>query len=285
LPREALAREARGDVTASRKVLAEDGKEYFVLDSQAGVAGLVSGRPRFGPAPAEVKRLSWLRDGMQTIARTELLLGLASSPAPAAVRGADRLRVACRLSLAQDQKDEEVPLDLEKGKVTLHDQDIMIVEAANKSAKDQVSITLFLIDDRDGITQWWPEPGQSNVVTLAPGQGMKESLQIKARKPGQQHLVIVAVKVLNNKPVDFSWLAQAPFGEQEKVAQRTPPKPRSPLDQLLQDSLYGKPGTRQARDNEVNDYVLQVFTWNSAPRRPAQRNTGQPGRVSANGGD
>jgi hypothetical protein len=268
LRRGALVREVQGELGCDWLAVGGDGKDHLVLRERPGPEGPATPVSRFGPGPAGGGLLPWLKDGLERVARVQLLLRLAASSAAAPARGEGAVEVGVQVARREhgpDGKKREV--DLGKGRPTLHHGDPVVVRVTNRSPDDEVHLILLVIDNAYGIAQFYPPRGQASVVALGPDRTVELSDQIDADgRSGPEHLVVIAVKAGEGRePLDLSWLEQSPLGK-APLKRRAPPRAAGPLDELIRRAVGGGQGARSLGGKAIDDHVLRLCSWWTSAR-------------------
>jgi hypothetical protein len=82
----------------------------------------------------------------------------------------------------------------------------------------------------------------------------------KGKAAGPERLVVLAVDAGKGEPVDFSFLTQTTAEGSEKATGRSKAL-RTPLGQLLDGVVFGRPSTKGIRVGTGNEYLMLLRAW------------------------
>lgn len=208
----------------------------------------------FGP-PLEGEDLAqWVQTSMQKIARVESLLAMTSSQQTVRSGGAG-VNVTVETIKYKDASDQKGEL-LREADAVFKAGDNVDVRITNRG-RDAVDITLLYIDSDFGITALYPEPGTKTDNTLTSGQSYTEPLSVEGEQTGVERVVVIAVKH-QDQAVDFTWLAQPTIDKERKKGAG---EAATPLDELLESSLYGEGNAKGVRRRDLGDYTIRAISW------------------------
>jgi hypothetical protein len=158
-------------------------------------------------------------------------------------------------------------LPIDSGKVQLHHKDVigMTVHNPNKFAID---LTILYVDSGFGIDAYFPDPTRGEINRLKPGETLTvPPFDVSAEKTfGVENLVVIAIKASTKEPIDFSFMAQPTLEKATKERGRTLlDAPKSALELLMENSLYGSGGTRTISRRAVDDFAFRIVPWHLSP--------------------
>ena len=231
----------------------------------AGVSARPQGGlpPLYGPVPEGERVGPWVSRRLMQIARVQNLKQLASS-ADEAVRGDAGVKIGLevrKLSSKGDRRGQPPPTN-GRG-LAFHDGDRLLLRLTNPN-RVSVDVTLLYINGGFGIDALYPERGEIN--RLAPGETVSIRIRINGKTTGQENLVAVVVRGAAGQPVDFTALAQ-PTLEAARGAERTRGAGAlaTPLGRLLERAMFASGSTRSADREIVDEYRLDMVSWNVVP--------------------
>ncbi len=228
------------DVSAADWVVrSDDGRR--LIEPATGIDSLDPGStPRFGPLPAAEQLSTWLAEHLTRLARGRNLLAMARPPATrVGTPPAAACQVRCELVRLRDPRDNEgTPIVWDEDGRTLRAGELIGCRLEN-IGQAPADVTLFFVDSGYGITALFPRPGVQTDNRLYPGDKpfVAFRARVQADTVGLEHLVMIAVPG-SGEPVDFCLLEQPTLPRTRGAGDRALD---SPLGQLLQAALYGRP--------------------------------------------
>lgn len=251
------------------------GKVYLLPASEGFVkVGTGKNITLFGPYPANEMLASKLMPTFANIARTEAFKKLvgASGEVP---RGASGGSVQVDLNLVRfpDPKDrmKTLPFPLEGGKVQVFDKDKIGLTVHNPN-RFAIDVTILYIDSGFGIDPFFPDPSRGEINRIKSGETITlPTIELTADKTfGLENLVVIAIKATTKEPIDFSFMAQPTL--EKATLTRSTKMPRSPLESLMENSLYGAGATRGISRAAVDDFTFRIIPWHLSPEaRPKNK--------------
>jgi hypothetical protein len=203
------------------------------------------------------------------LARARQLLHLASAGSPGDSRSGVQVGVEL-LRYESETAARGTPIINGPAGRILHDGDIVSFRITNPNTFP-IDVSLLFIDSQYGITCLFPERGTVDDNRLLPGQVIEiPRIAVNATTVGPEQVVTIAVRSTLDRQ-DFRCLEQESLGQRRSGENQA----ASPLQQLLETTIYGKGATRGLDRGALSAHRITALTWTTAPGEAG----GQPERA------
>jgi hypothetical protein len=252
--------EVVNDVKQASWIVRLFGTDRIILVPGAGWAGssTVSKDAAFGPAPIDDKLGDWLNKSLSTVARAENLKSIISRGAEEAGDGS--IKIDAELTINNKAVKWPDP------NIVLFDGDKVQLRLGN-SGRTGIDVTALYLDSAYGIDCMFPQKSDGTFNRLLAGEKLPPlKFTATSKTVGQEHLLLIAVKVNGNLAVDYSALAQSGV---ERL--RDGIKPRgtpSQLDRLLLKGAFADGNARGlSRDPDDAPQTMKIISWQIRPEK------------------
>lgn len=244
----------------------QDGGQIVLVPGAGWSATDEVAQPMFGPAPADDKSVTWIRESLGRIARVNGLLKVCGFSRSQKTRGwldsllgGKKCNVATELVRIDLDTGAEVPVDWKSDGLKLHDGDRLNLRITNKGT-EAVDFSVLFIDSHFGITPLYPSPGVVTDNRLdVDGTFDVGPMNVDATSTGVEHLVVIATRA-EGQPLDWTWLSQ-PSIPAIRGSGPADAAVESSLGKLFQQAVFAQGATRGMKMADSEDVQLKVISW------------------------
>lgn len=240
-----------------------DGQVYLIPAHGSSAAPGHIGSTLVGPMPG-TNQVKWLGDRLRRIARAQNLLQITSQTEEDNWQGwgGSDLNVEFNVQRRADGEDgEAAEVTWERGGRTLRTGESIRFSVKNRSA-ESIDVTLLFVDSAYGIHSFLLKHPEYTNRLEKNGEGWTNWLKVSDTTVGLEHVVMIAARGRGAIMADFSWLEQPALPDAISRGSNDTTLD-TPLGRLFKYGMYGVGQRRGLAEEEAEDAVLKVRSWNT----------------------